>query len=273
MDVLITLTTAGVDTGPFDLFSDSDNYTIPFASTIAKGALESGYLSHDVPSNATIVRVKSLDVCINYIDLTVNTTTTTTTTAPLIPQQWYRIVNCNTLATLNSIAYSPGTFGLNARITYQSYPYVINQIYNTNPGGSQVILVNTGQTGCPPLGEYYILFNCTDSTITTSQIYPIGTFLVGARVINGATTYRVESTTGNNPGGAQIPISATGQTGCPTTVYSQYTKCNDITIKYYILGVGYPSFVLIGDFCYIAAGTTTIPEGTQFYTYSEGCEC
>jgi len=273
MDVLITLTTAGVDTGPFDLYSNSDNYAVPFASTIAKGVLESGYLSTAVPGNATIVRVKSLDICTNYIDLTIGTTTTTTSTAPPVPQQWYRIVNCNTTATLNTIAYTPGTFTLNARVIYQSYPYVINQIYNTNPGGSQVAITATGQIGCPPLGEYYILFNCANSTSTTSQRYPVGTFVVGDRVTNGLDIYRITSTTGNDPGGAQIIITATGETGCPTTVYTQYTKCTDVTVKYYILGAGYPSFIIVGDSCLVTAGTTTLPEGTQIYTYSEGCEC
>jgi hypothetical protein len=273
MDVLITLTTAGVDTGPFDLFSDSDAFTVPFASTIARGVLESGYLSSAVPNDATIIRVQSLDVCINYIDLTVNTTTTTTSTSTAVPQQWYRIINCNTLATLNSIGYYPGTYGVNSRVTYQSYPYVINQIYNINPGGSQVTLIPTGQIGCPPFGEYYILFNCADATTTTSQRYPVGTFAVDDRVTNGAEVYIVVSTTGNDPGGAQITISATGLTGCPTTVYTQYTKCDDITIQYYILGIGYPSFILLGGYCYVIAGTTNSPVGTEFYTYDEGCSC
>jgi hypothetical protein len=275
MNVLITLTTAGVDTGPFDLFSNSNNYTVPFASTIARGVLENGYLSSVVPNDATIIRVQSLDVCTNYIDLTINTTTTTTSTSTAVPQQWYRIVNCNTLVTLNSIAYSPGTYGLNARVTYQNYPYVVNQIYNTNPGGSQVALISTGQIGCPPLGEYYLLFKCSDATTTTSQKYPVGTFVVDDRVVDDSDiyTYTIVSASGNDPGGAQISISATGQRECPTTVYTQYTKCTDVTIKYYILGSGYQSSILIGDDCFTTAGTTLNPEGTEFYSYSEGCEC
>jgi hypothetical protein len=275
MNVLITLTTAGVDTGPFDLFSNSNNYTVPFASTIARGVLENGYLSSVVPNDATIIRVQSLDVCTNYIDLTINTTTTTTSTSTAVPQQWYRIVNCNTLVTLNSIAYSPGTYGLNARVTYQNYPYVVNQIYNNNPGGSQVALISTGQIGCPPLGEYYLLFKCSDATTTTSQKYPVGTFVVDDRVVDDSDiyTYTIVSASGNDPGGAQISISATGQRECPTTVYTQYTKCTDVTIKYYILGSGYQSSILIGDDCFTTAGTTLNPEGTEFYSYSEGCEC
>ena len=97
--------------------------------------------------------------------------------------------------------------------------------------------------------------------------------LVSTNATNGVDTYRITSLTGNDPGGAQIIITATGQTGCPTTVYTQYTKCNDITIKYYILGAGYPSFIIVGESCFVTAGTTVNPEGIQIYTYSEGCEC
>jgi hypothetical protein len=84
--VLITLTTAGADTGPFDLFSDADSYVTPFETGIAKVALTSGYTSSLVPDLATIIRVQSDSVCTNYIDLSiVVTTTTTTTAAPVYP--------------------------------------------------------------------------------------------------------------------------------------------------------------------------------------------
>lgn len=79
--VLITLTTAGTDTGPFDLYSDADSYVTPFETGVAKIDLTSGYTSNLVPDLATIVRVQSDSLCTNYIDLTIVTTTTTTTTA------------------------------------------------------------------------------------------------------------------------------------------------------------------------------------------------
>jgi hypothetical protein len=79
--VTITLTVAGTDTGPFDLYSDADGYAAPFASGISKAALESGYTSVVVPDAATIIRVKSVSsLCPNYVDLTIVTSTTTTTT-------------------------------------------------------------------------------------------------------------------------------------------------------------------------------------------------
>lgn len=78
--VLITLTVAGLDTGPFDLYSDADAYAAPFETGIAKATLVAGYLSTVVPNAATVIRVKSTsEQCPNYVDLTITTTTTTTT--------------------------------------------------------------------------------------------------------------------------------------------------------------------------------------------------
>ena len=39
MTVLITLTLAGADTGPFDLYSDLDGYITPFETGVSKAAL------------------------------------------------------------------------------------------------------------------------------------------------------------------------------------------------------------------------------------------
>ena len=68
--VLITLTTAGADTGPFNLYTDLDGYVTPFETGVGKAALEAGYLSTVVPDTTTTVRVKSTSLfCTNYIDL------------------------------------------------------------------------------------------------------------------------------------------------------------------------------------------------------------
>lgn len=94
--VLITLTTAGADTGPFDLLSNLDGYTVPFESSVPKLDLEAGYVSTLVPDGASIIRVKSISaLCTSYVDLNIlppittttttsssSTTTTTTTSAP-----------------------------------------------------------------------------------------------------------------------------------------------------------------------------------------------
>lgn len=69
MTVLLTLTTAGSDTGPFDLYSNLDGYTVPFETGVAKADLQSGYISGLVPDYTNVVRVKSNGICINHTDI------------------------------------------------------------------------------------------------------------------------------------------------------------------------------------------------------------
>jgi len=81
MTVLITLTTAGTDSGPFDLYSDLDGYISAFESGVDKTLLLAGYPSSLVPDYTTIIRVRSNNgLCTNYIDIPVAEPTTTTTT-------------------------------------------------------------------------------------------------------------------------------------------------------------------------------------------------
>jgi len=71
MTVFITLTTAGTNTGPFNLYSDLDGYTSPFEVGVLKADLLSGYSSTLVPDFTSTIRVKSTaEYCINYIDIT-----------------------------------------------------------------------------------------------------------------------------------------------------------------------------------------------------------
>jgi hypothetical protein len=91
MTVLTTLTTAGLDAGPFDLYSNVDGYSVAFETGVSRSALLAGYTSTVVPDFTTTVRVKSTGVCTNFIDIpitgitttTSSTSTTTTTEAPI----------------------------------------------------------------------------------------------------------------------------------------------------------------------------------------------
>jgi len=84
MIVLITLTTAGVNTGPFNLFASPNGlvYT-QFATGIPKDDLVAGYTSTVVPDGSGIIRVTSVGDCTNSIDLLILGGTTTTTTTLL----------------------------------------------------------------------------------------------------------------------------------------------------------------------------------------------
>jgi len=80
MTLLITLTVADIDTGPFNLYSNVDLYTDPFAELIEKSVLLAGYTSTVVPDGTTSIEVRSVnELCNNFIILTVDATTSTTT--------------------------------------------------------------------------------------------------------------------------------------------------------------------------------------------------
>jgi hypothetical protein len=108
MTVLITLTTAGADSGPFDLYSNLNGYTSAFESGVSKAALLAGYPSALVPDYTNIIRVKSNGtLCTNYTDIDVitpitpittttttsSTTTTTTTVSPIVTCTCYDVTN------------------------------------------------------------------------------------------------------------------------------------------------------------------------------------
>jgi hypothetical protein len=70
MTVLIQLTTAGTDTGPFNLYSDVDSFGVPFEVGVSKVDLLAGYLSLLVPDLTTTIRVCSTSLyCANCIDI------------------------------------------------------------------------------------------------------------------------------------------------------------------------------------------------------------
>ena len=81
MTVTITLTTAGTDTGPFNLYSDVDGFVSAFETGVSKAALLAGYTTTNVPNGTTIVRVMSAsELCTNFIDIIISGECTTTTT-------------------------------------------------------------------------------------------------------------------------------------------------------------------------------------------------
>ena len=84
MEAFIKLTTAGNNTGSFELYSDVDNFTTAFETGVTKAQLVNGYTTALVPDYTTIIRVQSTGFCSNFTDFPLDCmcTTTTTTTIP-----------------------------------------------------------------------------------------------------------------------------------------------------------------------------------------------
>lgn len=70
MTATITLTIAGADTGPFDLYSDVTSYLSAFDSNVPKSSLVAGFTTSNIPDGTTTIRVVSRGTCTNYIDIT-----------------------------------------------------------------------------------------------------------------------------------------------------------------------------------------------------------
>lgn len=150
MTVLITLTTAGADAGPFNLYSDTDGYLTPFATGILKATLLGGYLSSAVPDGTTSIRIVSTGVCTNYIYVSVEGTTTTTTSssstsststtttiAPIMAY-WYasKLLGCPNNATYtvskNSVIVASGVLGAGASGSFAVVVGDVVEITNTS---------------------------------------------------------------------------------------------------------------------------------------------
>lgn len=73
MIATITLTTAGVSTGPFNLYSNADGYTTAFATGITRDQLLSGYSANNIINGSTIIKIKSTGTsCTNDILVTID---------------------------------------------------------------------------------------------------------------------------------------------------------------------------------------------------------
>lgn len=85
MIISVTITSAGSDSGPFDIYSNSTGSFVLVQSNVSKAVLFQGY-TMTVPDGTTVVRVESKGECTNYediiVDLITTTTTSTTTIAP-----------------------------------------------------------------------------------------------------------------------------------------------------------------------------------------------
>jgi hypothetical protein len=159
MTLVITLTTAGADTGPFNLFSDFDGYVNAFAINIPKDSLLIGYVSNNVPEGTTIVRVKSINHnCFVQVDVNVPTTTTTTTAAPTTTTTTTASGGCNEMVLQNNSA---------SDITFSYIPC---------GGGNRVyVLVTSNSTADAFCAQFSSIEDASGLTLISSEYCPGGT--------------------------------------------------------------------------------------------------
>ena len=195
MTISITLTLAGSDTGPFNLYSNVDGYTIAFETGISRAALIAGYTSSLAPIGTTEVLVESVGTCNRDLYLVVSgaptttttssTSSTTTTTTTIVPG------DCLTGDTYANAGCSGGEYaqftiapGYKALVTPGGYFYS-----GTGTRYYYAYIYNSTNTAI----EYMFTYTQTDSTpgtwtmIGSLNYIPAGTYYLHLDTVNCST--------------------------------------------------------------------------------------
>ena len=213
MTVLITLTLAGSDTGPFDIYSNSDGYTTPIATGVSKAALEAGYSLAGVPDDAAVIRAQSTGTCTNYLDMylsggtttttssTSSTTTTTTTLAACLTGDTSAVASCSggesalfTVTAGNTAVITPGGYYYSGSGTRTYTAYIMNAANDTvlytfaytQTGSSPGVWTSDLLSNILPAGSYRL------RTDTVNCFSSSGSFSLTATCSDGYYYYDVQ---------------------------------------------------------------------------------
>jgi hypothetical protein len=237
MQVLVKLTIAGADTGPFNLFTNT-NYTTPILTNVSKAALVLG-MEITTTDDVVSIRVTSIGNCANSIDIPitrVTPTTTTTTTAPLpcydfavdagqIPDEGGSITtkDCIPPYATTVISVNKGGFFFLCK----------GNVTSTTPG-----MIITKNLPCTPVVSQvtgsYGNFNCTGGVVGIQILGSIGTIYYNAtKIVNGIKLYSdAACTTLINSGWTWLRLNGSTTTrfvevlnGVVTQVYAEGSTC------------------------------------------------
>lgn len=215
MNVLITLTLAGANTGPFTVYSNADNYVATIASGISRQMALDGFLCTNVPNTATILRVQSLGTCSNYVDLPITIPVTTTTTTTVIPA---------TTTTTTSVA--PGTTTTTTTAgggttTTTTIPPVQTTTTTTTAGGGGTTTTTTlapGQTTTTTTTSSGTTTTTTSSPATTTTTTTLAACYTYYAVNNNAGSALLQWTNcDGTPGSENVIGGGTSSTFCAQT--------------------------------------------------------
>ncbi len=238
MIVVVTLTSPGASTGPFNLFS-SANLVTPLATGVSRTALVAGYTLNSVPDAATYIRVTSTGTCTNSLNINITSPTTTTTTTTSDPYEYYLAdeyycPTCGVNATGVLVKVPIGSSLIPNRF-YKSFD-VSNYIYkitDTGQGPGIAITLNTTQyldclsAGCgtltttttlPVLNAISLGYDATDAVLacsatnTTYYMYE-STFLTASTLYNDINGTSVAADGQYSNGGVRVREQYLGTLG------------------------------------------------------------
>jgi len=256
MTVFITLTSAGTNTGPFDLFSDVDGFSSAFETGVPKASLLAGYLSTLAPNGTTVVRVLSTNpLCPGFIDI------------PVVPS------SCDCLTFI----YPKTEGGPIANITYVDCSFVLVEDtmadstsiqvcgYLPTSDSENVIIINSGactENVCPDC-NCYTVYRSMEGIYSISYYDCIGEEYVEELSLDGGTTYTICALPGSiiapvgitvtnlgtncsAIGGHCEPTTTTTTTALPLTSFNLYNVTTGFTVDDVYGGGGFDFYVLDG---------------------------
>jgi len=182
--VTITLTTAGSDTGPFNLYSDLDGYISAFETGVSKVALLAGYTSILVPDGTTIVRVASSNpLCSNYVDIIVVQCgiTTTTTTTTITPTTTTTTTTVSPTTTTTTTTVTPTTTTTTTTVTPTTTTTTSSSTTTTTTTVTPTTTTTTTVVSCTAwnnlsgVSAYYDWVDCNGTVHLNEEILDEGT--------------------------------------------------------------------------------------------------
>jgi hypothetical protein len=187
MTVLITLTLAGTDVGPFDIYSNIDGYTTPVVTGISRATLLAGYYA-TVPDGTTEVLVQSTGTCNTqlYLNVSGNTTTTTSTSSS---------TTTTTTTVLRVLT-----------ISYNTYTSAFTILASVAP--TQSVTINAGITA-----DGYPTNTCTTGAVAGASL---NGNILGLSVGQSANSHSASATSGTWSSGltsrlnAPVPLAVNG---------------------------------------------------------------
>ena len=261
--VYIFLSSVGSEAGPFNLYSDVDNYVVPFATNVPTSALTS-YYAATVPDGTQYIRIKSMGDCMNYIDISIDniptpsvtpsmtatvgltpTTTSTPTVTPTTPAcKSYTATKLSTFLTQDTV-YWTDCYGVPQSQVLQEPP-ISEPDSITFCAREGTVVYNAPQISVVDNGTCVVI-TPTPSLTPTNTITPSPT---STPLVSPTTTSTptITPTTTQTPSGTPSP--------CTNSIYTSgqvRATCSDYcTTNYNITTTNFASepyaSISIGDF-------------------------
>jgi len=234
---IITVSTIGPGTGPFNLYS-LDNLGVvtgPFEIGVTRVQLLNGYVSFLVPDNATGIRVVStsidcpltLNIYLNIITTTTTQTPVTTSTTTEAPTTTSTTTSTTSSTTTTTAPGVPIVLGSELSGSNNCSIAAIN--YITNPTTYYLVSGCLSLSLTPPCNVLYLDAYLTSVAADGMYSDGINCYEVKAGVVNQITPAPTTTTTASTARPAPFNMY-----DCTGRLYQMYSNCENVGLGCYL---------------------------------------